>query len=275
MGTQLHALGLEASECPESWNLSHPDRVESVHRAYLDAGADVIITNTLGGTRLKLEKYHLASQLIPINESAARIARSAAGPDRFVLGDLGPTGELIAPLGLRRLIEFENAFAEQIRPLLSGGVDGIIIETMTAIEETEAALRAARALTNLPVLVSMQFKRDADGLGLHTMMGVDVPTFAARCASLGADALGGNCSSPEELLDVIGILKQETDLPLFAEPNAGMPQLINWKTVFALDPERFALAAIDITKNGANIIGGCCGTTPQHIRTLIRRIRPA
>lgn len=273
MGTELQAHGLQASGCPELWNLSHPDAVEAIHRAYCAAGADVILTNSFGGSRFKLEKFNLERQVSELNEAAACVARRAAGADQFVLGDVGPTGELMAPLGVREPGEFEAVFAEQVEGLVRGGVDGIIIETMTAVEEAQAAVRAARSVTDLPVLVSMQFKRDADGAGLHTMMGVDVPMFVRSFAELGVDALGGNCSSPGELADVVKQLREETSLPILAEPNAGVPQLINWKTVFPLGPNDFAEAVVELVRNGVSLLGGCCGTTPEHIRVLASRFR--
>ena len=274
MGTELQARGLALGECPELWNVSRPDAVEGIHRDYLSAGADVVLTNTFGGSCFKLAKFGLGERVSELNEAAARIARTSAGTDRFVLGDVGPTGELMAPLGLHEAVEFEDAFAGQIEALVRGGVDGIIIETMTAIEEVEAALRAARKV-ELPVLVSMQFKRDANGVGLHTMMGVDVPTFAARVSGLGASALGGNCSSPDEILDVIGLLTQETNLPGFAEPNAGVPELVDGETVFKLNPTEYADAVNGLIEKGVRLLGGCCGTTPEHIRVLAERIRRA
>ena len=272
MGTELQARGLEVGECLELWNVEHADVVESIHRDYVEAGADLVLTNSFGATSFKLSKFGFEGRVGELNEAAARVARAAAGAERIVLGDVGPTGELMAPLGLHDADAFEAAFAKQIEALVRGGVDGIILETMTAIEEVEAAVKAARSVTDMPVLTSMQFKRDADGVSLHTMMGVDVPSYAKRALEWGVEVVGGNCSTPEELLDVVRLLKETVEVPVFAEPNAGVPELIGGKTVFKLGPVEYADAVAGLVEAGVSLLGGCCGTTPEHIRVLAERL---
>lgn len=272
MGTELYARGLAPGENPELWNVSHPERVLDIHRSYLAAGARVVLTNTFGASRFKLEKYGLESRVTELNRAAARVARQACRAGDFVLGDVGPTGELMLPLGTHDRREFVEVFAEQVRALADGGVDGIIIETMTALEEMEAAVEAVRRVAKLPVLCSMQFRRDADGKSLHTMMGVDAPCMAERLQALGADGIGTNCAAPDEIADVLRILLEHSDVPLVAEPNAGVPELVGGKTVFKLGPQEFAEAVAPLARAGVRLLGGCCGTTPAHIRALAAKV---
>jgi 5-methyltetrahydrofolate--homocysteine methyltransferase len=242
--------------------------VAEVHAAYADAGADLILTCTFGATPFKLAAAGLDGQTEAVNWALARIARDAA-PKSVILGDIGPTGEMIAPLGERAADEIRDAFARQILGL-ADIVDGFLIETMSDVEEAVLALEAARRLApGKPVLVSLTYQRDAEGGNYHTMMGVDPAGAARRLTAAGADAIGANCGSGlDDMIAVVRLMAGATDRPLFAEPNAGLPKLVAGRTVFDESPEAFAAGAPQLVAAGARLIGGCCGTTPRHIAAL-------
>ena len=268
MGTELQARGLAPGESPEKWARRHPMEVAEVHAAYVEAGADLILTCTFGANSFKLAAGGLADQTEAMNWALARIARDAA-PKSVVLGDLGPTGEMIAPLGERTAEEIRDAFGRQVLGL-ADVVDGFIIETMSDVEEAVLALEAAKRLApGKPVLVSLTYQRDAAGSNYHTMMGVDPAGAARRLTAAGADAIGANCGSGcDDMIAVVRLMAGETDRPLFAEPNAGLPKLVGGRTVFDESPEVFAAKALQLVAAGARLIGGCCGTTPRHIAAL-------
>jgi len=269
MGTQLQARGLDAGAAPETWVLNRPEDVLAVHRDYAEAGADVILTCTFGGTRWRLSAAGLDNAVEEVNRVAAQLAREAAGDDGFVLGDVGPTGELVGPLGARDASEFEAVFSRQVSALIEGGVDGILIETMTAIEEAAAALKAARQVTDKPVFVSMQFQRDREGQAFHTVFGVDVAGAVRQLTEGGADGIGTNCVAGIEMAaKIVRQMRELTDIQIIAEPNAGQPRIEAGQTVYDQTPEMFASGAAGLAEAGANLIGGCCGTTPEHIRRL-------
>jgi 5-methyltetrahydrofolate--homocysteine methyltransferase len=271
MGTQLIARGVEPGRCNEWLNVERPEMVLDVHRAYIEAGSDAILTNTFGANRYALGRHGCADKVFEMNKAGAQVARKAAGQGRYVLGDIGPTGDFFEPLGMLKPGQVRKAFVEQVQGLLEGGVDGFIIETMTALDEAEVAIDAARSAGGgLPVLASMSF--DKGGAGFRTMMGVDVSAAVAKMISLGADAVGFNCgtASLEEYVELSRIYVGAADgkVPLFGEPNAGKPELIDGQAVYRVTPEEFAAACRQIRDLGIRILGGCCGSTPQHIRAV-------
>ena len=246
----------------------------SGHKSYLDAGSDAIITNTLIANRIFLGKHNLAERCVEINRSAAQLARQAAGDNFYVLGNIGPTGDFLEPVGTLKVADVKAAYIEQAKALVSGGVDGFIIETMTAAEEIKAAIEAAKeAAGNLPVFASMAF--DTAGKDFRTSMGVDVETAVSVMAEAGADFLGFNCGSLpagdyEKLAnEFVAFSRAIADnKPVYAEPNAGRPVLEEGKVAYRLLPDDFAATMLDVYNAGVHIIGGCCGTTPDHIRAV-------
>lgn len=274
MGTQLQARGLEAGSAPEAWVLDRPQDILAVHREYAEAGADVVLTCTFGGTGWRLAGHGLGEQVAEVNRQAARLAREAVGAEGFVLGDVGPTGELVSPLGTRPEREFRDVFAAQVSALVDGGVDGILIETMTAIEEAVAALEAAKEATEKPVFVSMQFQADAGGETFHTAFGVSIEKAVQELTGAGADGIGTNCvAGMGAATRIVGRMRQLTDLFLLAEPNAGLPRIEGGQTVYDETPEMFAEGSAALARAGANVVGGCCGTTPEHIGRLAQALQ--
>jgi len=264
-GTELAERGLGAGHVPELWNADRPDAVEAVARGYVEAGADIILTNTFGGSRWKLEKSGLADRTAELNRLGVEISKRAAGDAALVFASVGPTGEFMAPLGLRTREEFVACFAEQIGALAGAGADGIVVETMTDLGEARAALEAARGAASLPVVVSMTFDRGPAGFA--TMMGVRPGQAAAGLGD--ADIVGSNCGAGiDNMIEVTRLLRAATGKPLWIKSNAGMPELVDGRTVFRETPEEMASKVAALLGAGANIIGGCCGTTPEHIRRI-------
>ncbi len=267
-GTELTRRGLPAGMAPEQWNIDQPDTVGQVPRAYADSGAKVVLTNTFGGSRFKLEKSGLGDKVVEVNETGARISKQAVGDDALVFASVGPTGEFMQPLGLVSREEMEEVFRRQINALAGGGADAIVVETMTDIEEALCGLRAAKAVApSLPVVVSMTFDKGARGYA--TMMGVTPEQAVQRLIDEGADVIGTNCGNGiENIIEVVRELRTHTDKPIWARPNAGMPQLIDGKTVFPATPDEMAVRVPALIDAGATMVGGCCGTTPEHIKAM-------
>ena len=275
MGTELQRAGLEPGQSGERWNLDRPDQVERIQRAYVDSGSDFVITNTFGANPWVLGRYNLGDRVAEVNRAAAAIARRAAGT-RGVLGDLGPFGGLLAPLGEVPLDEVQRAFLGQARALVEAGVDGIIVETMSAIEEAVAAVRAARDAGARLVVASMAFDRTRKG-GIRTMMGV-APAGAARAlVDAGADVVGANCGTSmgaADFVEVTQAMKAAVEAPIIVQSNAGQPELVDGRAVYRLTPAAFAAGMKDVVAAGAAVLGGCCGTTPAHIgacRVMLRQ----
>lgn len=269
MGTQLQARGLEPGAPGELWNLERPQDVVAVHRAYREAGARVLLTNSFGGSRWKLQLAGLEERVAEVNRAAGQLARQAAGEDVWVLGDIGPTGRFMAPLGADSFADFVNIFTEQAEALVAGGVDGIIVETMAALEEARAALQAAKSVTGLPVAVTMTFTPDRSGDGFHTVMGVSAEDAVATLQQAGADLVGSNCGvGSEAMVSIIERMAAVAAVPLLAKPNAGLPRLEAGRTVYDESAQRFAQNGAAVVAAGATVLGGCCGTTPEHIRAL-------
>jgi len=272
MGTQLQARGLGVGEYPDSWNLTHPWVVTSIHRAYLDEGCDLIITNTFGANGLKLKRFGKEAEVYKINLAGARIAKEAAKERGMVLGDIGPTGEFVAPAGSLKAEDLYEVFKGQVLALVEGGVDAIIVETMSDLVEAKAAVRAAKENSSLPVIASMTFQKGR--YGYRTMMGLGPQEATKELEAAGCDVIGSNCGAGiREMIDIIREIRPLTDIPLIAEPNAGLPKLVKGKTVFDETHQDFARNLPDLMSAGANIIGGCCGTTPQHIAEIVKLVR--
>lgn len=276
MGTQLFARGVEPGHCNDWLNVERPDLVLDVHRAYLDAGSDAILTNTFGANRYALGRHGYADKAFEINKAGAQVARKAAGESRYILGDVGPTGDFLEPLGLLKPDQVREAFVEQVKGLREGGADGLIIETMTAIDELVLAIEAAKSAGGgLPVLASMSF--DKGGAGFRTMMGVDVATAVSQMIDLGVDVVGFNCGTAA-LDEYVELAKAyaaaaQGKVQLFAEPNAGKPELVDGQAVYKVTPEEFATACRKILDAGIHTLGGCCGSTPDHIRAVAKTLK--
>ncbi len=263
MGTMLMKSDLTAGACPET---AEPEIIKTIHRTYVGAGAQFVTTNTFGGTRVKLKNFGLEDRVEEINSRNARLAREAAPQkEYFVAGDIGPTGEFIEPFGSMTFDQFRDAFSEQAKGLLHGGVDLVIIETMMSLDELLAAVEAVNALTDLPLIACMTFNRTAQGF--RTMTGVEVKKAVAELQTAGVDIVGSNCTlAPADMADLVKEFDQETHLPIIAQPNA-KAELIEGETVYSIgeDVEGRIRAIIE---NGASIVGGCCGTTPEYIATM-------
>lgn len=274
MGTQLIARGIELGRCYDYLNIEQPDTLLEIHRAYLEAGSDAVLTNTFGANKYALVRHGLGDKVREINTAGAKIARKAAGEDRYVLGDIGPSGDFLKPLGNLESEELKDAFIEQANALSAGGIDGFIIETLTSIEEAKIAVEAVKSASDgLPVFVSFAFDKVAGDF--KTMMGVDIESAATKIVSLGVDAIGFNCGTVSldgylELAKqfVSAVETSKKKVLIFAEPNAGQPELVDGRAVYKVSPEDFAAAAEKIHSAGVNIIGGCCGTGPEHIRAV-------
>lgn len=273
MGTMLFEAGLSSGDSPQEWNLSHPERVRAVHRAYIDAGSQIILSNTFGSNRFRLMRHNLQSQVEDLNRAGAALLRAEvddAGGVCLVAGDIGPSGELLTPLGKLTYEAAIEAFAEQASALISGGVDLIWIETMSDLNETLAAVEAVRKMSaEIPVMVTMTFEKHG-----RTMMGVSPVQAVKALTEKGVSAVGGNCGTgPEELLGVIRAMHDFAPrLPLVFKPNAGVPELVNGQTRYNADPEFMAQAAIKAVPAGARIIGACCGSNPLHIKAMGREL---
>ena len=264
MGTMLQAAGIADKPCPEYACIISPDEVRKIHRAYVEAGADIIETNTFGGNPIKLSEFGLAERTEEINAQAVAVARSACDATTQVAGSVGPLGQLIAPLGELDFDVAVAAYERQIKALADAGVDYILIETLIDIQEMRAALLAAKAVCDLPVICQMSFEENA-----RTVTGTDVVTMVKTLEPMGASVVGINCSlGPKQLLPLIEELAKNTNLPISVQPNAGMPMLVDGRTVFPLAADEMSIYTLELVKAGASYVGGCCGTTPEHIRAL-------
>ncbi|MCK5314476.1 MAG: homocysteine S-methyltransferase family protein [Anaerolineales bacterium] len=270
MGTMLFASGLEHGYPPEKWNLEHPERVAAVHRAYLEAGAQLVLTNTFGGNRLRLSLHGgLETQVEELNQAAAKILRAEVDThsgNALVVGDIGPTGQVLLPYGELAFEDAVEAFREQAAALISGKVDLIWTETMADLEEVRAAVEGIRQVSaDIPIITTMTF----DTYG-RTMMGVTPEQALETLKSFGPVALGGNCGNgPEEILSVIEKMhSKDPEVILVAKANAGIPELVDGRPVYGASPATMADYALKTYAAGAKIIGSCCGSTPDHVRAI-------
>lgn len=270
-GTELQARGLASGEFPDAWNLTRPDQVEAVAAAYVDAGSQIILTNTFGANRCRLAAHGFAAQAAEINREGVRLSRAAAGTRARVFASIGPTGTLLLT-GEVTLGELQSAFAEQAQALAEAGPDALVIETMSDLEEAKAALSAAKA-TGLPVVACMVFDagKDKD----RTMTGATPELVARELTAAGADVIGANCGvGIERYVPVCQRLRAATDRPIWIKPNAGLPVLVDGRVVYQTHPEEFASHVPNLVQAGANFIGGCCGTSPEFIRAVKRTLHP-
>ena len=268
MGTQLQNMGIADKPCPEYASVIKPGLVTQIHRSYVDAGADIIETNTFGANRLKLANYGLENQVEKIITASVKAARMATVNGTLVAGSVGPTGKLIVPLGESSFDEIASSYEEQIKYLVAAGVDYVLIETILDIQEMRAAVLAAKAVSNTPVIAQLTFEENG-----RTVTGTSVESAAAILEPLGASVIGMNCSlGPEQLLPLVKKLAENTSLPISVQPNAGLPHLVGNKTVFPLSPEEMAGWVPKLVDAGASFIGGCCGTTPEHIMRMKEKL---
>ena len=269
-GTELQSAGLPAGTMPEEWNVSHPDRIEALHLGYLDAGSKIIVSNTFGSNRVKLARAGREDFVAEANLRGVEIARRAAEPyGALVAGDMGPTGELLEPLGTLTYGEAVEAYGEQARYLEEAGVDCAWIETMSDLNEAQAAVTAVQQMTSLPVLCSLSF--DTHG---RTMMGVKPADAAEKLGQLGVAAMGGNCgASLDDMLQAVRDMAEVIPgYPLIAKPNAGLPRLVDGVSVYDTAPAEMVRYAVQCVEAGARIVGGCCGSTPAHIMAIAEAV---
>jgi 5-methyltetrahydrofolate--homocysteine methyltransferase len=274
-GTLLQAAGLKVGECGESWNLVRPEAVRAVAAAYVEAGADMVLTNSFGGSLPVLKKYGLAERAAEINRAAAELSLAAAGTAggaALVAASVGPTGEMLEPLGAISSAGLEEVFRVQIAALLEGGVRALCVETMTAVEEAACAVRAAKALDEgVDVIATMSFDRTASGY--RTMMGVDPARAVSVLTDAGADILGSNCGQGiEQMVALAAEFSSLTDKPILIHANAGLPELVDGEAVYRQTPEMMARFVPELVRSGAVIVGGCCGTGPEHIRAMREQV---
>jgi len=264
-GTQMQKRGLKRGQSPDSWNLSHPEKVLEVARQYVDAGSQIILTNTFGASRLSLSNYKLGDQTAEINAAGVRISKQAAGDRARVFASIGPTGRMLVTRETTE-DELQAVFEEQANAQARAGADGIIIETMIDIDEARIAATAAKQ-TGLPVIVSMVYDSGEDKD--RTMMGNSPEEVVAAISQIGVDGIGANCGQGiEAFLPICKRLRQATDLPIWMKPNAGLPEVVDDGVVFRTTAAEFVKSVPDLIQAGANFIGGCCGTDQEFVKTI-------
>ena len=269
MGTFLQARGLKAGECPEVWCVTHPEVVREIGLSYVQAGSDIIETNTFGGTSFKLREFGMADRTVEFNMAAARLAKEAAGGQALVAASVGPTGQIVeSEGGTASETDLYEAYREQVMALEHGGADALCIETMSSVAEAAQAVRAAGENTHLPVICTFTF--EAGARGFRTMMGVDPARAVSEALEAGANIVGANCGNGiENMIEIARQIRQAApDALLMVQANAGMPVYQDGRTIFPASPEQMASHVKDLIEAGVSIIGGCCGTTPEHIRQM-------
>jgi 5-methyltetrahydrofolate--homocysteine methyltransferase len=272
MGTQLMLAGLAQGNCGEAWNLTQPERVLAIQRRYAEAGSECILTNTFGGSRIMLNRHGHADKVAEINRAGVAIARQAFGPGAgYVIGDIGPFGGLMEPYGDFTEAQVREAFEEQARALVDAGADAILIETQTSLEELTLGIEAAKQAGAACIIGSMAYDVTLDGSTFRTMMGID-PERAATCMQeCGADIVALNCGTGmdmERARQAVLRYRRVTDLPVMAQPNAGQPKLVEMKVVYDETPQQMVRGVVPLLQAGVNILGACCGSSPDHIRAF-------
>ena len=279
MGTQLLARGLTSGECGMLWNVNRPGDVGGIHLAYRNAGCDLITTNSFGGSRFALKLHALENRVAELNRAAARVARAAAGENGWVLGDVGPFGDFLEPVGDVTADELRAAFQAQIAALIEGGADAILVETMSDPAEAVVGIEAAKLCsTTVPVIATYAFQKTAPG-EFRTMMGTTAAEAVKSATGAGAEIVGANCGTGLSLDDYVKLAEQLVaaagQAKVIVQPNAGSPRTENGRTIYDATPEEMAATALRLLATGVHIIGGCCGTTPAHLAAVSRAVRTA
>lgn len=287
MGTQLIAAGLAMGECGVLWNLKRPDAIADIHTRYCRAGCSLITTNTFQGSPTALAMHGLADQAFELNKQAAVIARQVAdqigGSHRpLVMADIGPFGGFLEPLGETTETELISLFELQLRAMAEGGADGVIVETMSDAAELSVAVKTARSIAAWPIIASFTFEKSADGKTFHTMMGLSPQQAMQAAIDAGADIVGSNCGTSlsledylrlaKELADATGKIDGHTRRSVMLQPNAGAPTVIDGRTVHPATPQQMAAIMPDLLAAGIRVIGGCCGTTPDHLHAMAQAV---
>jgi len=272
-GTELIRQGFPPGTCPELWNVEHPEVVKKIHKSYFDAGSDAVLTNSFGGSKIKLSSYALEGRCFELNYAAAKIANEVKPKGRYVGGSMGPTGKFLQPQGPYSKEEFEEAFSEQAKGLSKGKADFLLIETQYDLKEALCALRGARRSTDLPIFVTMTFNRLPRGF--FTMMGNSVSQCIEELEKEGVPVLGTNCTlDSEEMVELIKAMREKTSLPLIAQANAGKPSLsVEGRVSYSQGVEDYVRYIPQLIENGATLIGGCCGTNPDYIKKMSEIIK--
>jgi 5-methyltetrahydrofolate--homocysteine methyltransferase len=272
-GTELAKRGLSAGDCPELWNVDHPDKVAAVCASYVQAGSDIILTNTFGGSRIKLQKFNLENRVAELNTAGVKAAKTAAaGTQTLVFASVGPSGDFMEPLGTITEQEMTEIFSQQITSLITAGADGIVIETMMSLEEAVCALRASKQVNpKIPVIVSLTYSHS--DIGFVTLMGTTPKIAVELLTKNNVDVIGANCGlGTKTMISLTKELRSLTNKPLWIKPNAGLPELVDGKTVYRETPAQVVESISEIIDCGAQIVGGCCGFTPEHIK-LVSELR--
>lgn len=277
IGTELIRHGFQSGECPEKWNIDKSEIVISIHKAYFDAGADIITTNSFGGSSIKLSNYDMGDKCYELNLTAAQLAVSVKPNDKWVAGSIGPTGKFLKPVGEYEEEDFEKAYFQQIRGLKDGGVDILLMETHYDIKELMCAIRAAKKISkHPPIFATMTFNKTPRGF--YTIMGNSVYTSFEELKKMGTEVVGANCTlDSKDMSELVKIMRESTTLPILAQANAGQPSVTSQGVVYTQSLEDYVKYIPEMLKNGADFIGGCCGTNPDYIREMykiITRINP-
>ena len=274
MGTMLIERGLKVGDCPEAMNLNQTDVLEEIARLYWQAGAEIIQTNTFGGSPLKLSAYNLQDRSAEINRTAVQAVRNVVGNNAYLSGSMGPSGKLLKPYGDTDPEDISQSFKIQAEALISAGVDIVCVETMTDLNEAVLAVQAVRSISaSIPVMATMTYDPTPDGF--YTIMGVTVQQAVEGLGGAGADIIGSNCGNGiKNMIEIAAQYKQLTDLPIIIQSNAGLPEMKGTTVVYNESPEFMAEQALKLKELGVSIIGGCCGTTPDHIRAIRKAVKP-
>lgn len=270
MGTELIKQGFPVGACPESWNLAQPEIIKNIHTAYFEAGSDAVLTNSFGGSKIKLASYDLDEKCYELNKAAAVLAKLVCPEDKFIGGSIGPTGKFLKPLGEHTEAEFIDAFREQCRGLVDGGVDFLLLETHYDLNEVRCGLQAARNIigAEINIFVTMTFNKTPKGF--FTIMGTGFPQFAQAMEEFQIPVIGANCTlDSKDMADLVKVMREATSLPLIAQANAGQPQVASDGTVsYSQQLDDYIQYIPAMKRNGARIIGGCCGTDPLYIQHM-------